>query len=65
MCGEWRSGQSAGRGAWGSSVWSSVRSAVITGNRFRYGESLVNHAQGTVRLSDNVTDDYDLRDERK
>jgi hypothetical protein len=42
-----------------------VRSAVITGNRFRYGESLVNHAQGTVRLSDNVTDDYDLQNEQK
>ena len=42
-----------------------VRSAVITGNRFRYGESVIDNSQGMVRRSDNVVDDYDAWDERE
>jgi len=42
----------------------SVRSAVITGNRLRYGESVINHSEGDIRLCDNVVDDYDWWDEK-
>jgi hypothetical protein len=36
-----------------------VRSAVISGNRFRYGQSLINHSPGDVAILGNVTDDAD------
>jgi hypothetical protein len=37
-----------------------VQSAVITGNRLRYGASLVNRSHGSVRIGSNVTDSHDL-----
>lgn len=37
-----------------------VRSAVIEGNRFRYGRNIVNRSKGDVVIKDNVTDDVDL-----
>jgi len=37
-----------------------LRSAVITGNRLRYGESIANRSPGQVRIEGNVTDDFDL-----
>jgi hypothetical protein len=36
-----------------------VHSAMILGNRFRYGQSLLNRSRGAVRIADNVTDDFD------
>lgn len=40
-----------------------VQSAVITGNRFRYGESLLNESKGQVALEQNVVDNFDAWDE--
>lgn len=36
-----------------------VASAVITGNRFRYGKSIENRSQGDICIEHNVTDDVD------
>lgn len=36
-----------------------VRSAVVRGNRLRYGSNLINHSEGDVVIADNVTDDVD------
>lgn len=37
-----------------------VRSAVITGNRLRYGRHIVNRSRGKVKIKGNVVDEVDL-----
>lgn len=37
-----------------------VQSAVITGNRFRYGKNILNKSKGDVIIRDNVVDNVDL-----
>jgi hypothetical protein len=39
-----------------------VRSAVVSGNRLRYGESITNASAGKVEISGNVVDESDLPD---
>ena len=37
-----------------------VRSAVVGGNRFRYGQTVKNDSRGDVQIVSNITDDFDL-----
>ncbi|MHB1456297.1 MAG: glycosyl hydrolase family 28-related protein [Armatimonadota bacterium] len=37
-----------------------VKSAVIQGNRLRYGKRIINKSKGNIIIKDNVIDDYDL-----
>lgn len=37
-----------------------VKSAVIRGNRLRFGKRIINKSKGNIIIKDNVVDDYDL-----